>query len=93
MLDGDEVRQPLLNDNSIMDLSTSLRASSATQLRARYLRSVEAGALSNSVSFGFLIEQIPFVVFSLVTKLPLFYQLNCFLKEIVYSVIIVCPFV
>ena len=47
---GDEIQQPLLNDNSIMDLSQSLRASSASQLRARYLRSVESGVLSNSVS-------------------------------------------
>lgn len=42
ILDKDDVNTPLLNDNSVLDLSQSLRASSAAVLRQRYTGNVNS---------------------------------------------------
>ena len=54
VLEGEEYRDPLISDGSVLDVSQTFRASTARELRNKYMGKIESGKqqdFTRSVSF------------------------------------------
>ena len=57
MLEGEEYREPLVSDNSVLDVSQTFRSSTARELRNKYMVRIEGGQkqdLTRSVRINML---------------------------------------